>query len=989
MAKYQTKINLNKRKQNMVSHSRFARKNKRNYFTGTPKFSNPLNRLSKAKREKVQKVGAIILGVFFIAFLSAFIGLMFYIKSVTEELPSPDAPFGDKAEATIIYASNQNPETGRNEQLYTLFGEEDREFIEIESIPDHVKWSFLAAEDVDFYEHPGFDLGGLVKAGLYEVFKIGSPRGGSTVTQQLIKQTVVGSDRTYERKIKEILMAMEVERRYSKDEILEMYLNTINFGSNKHGLKRAAEFYYGKDVKDLTLAEAAVLARIPNSPTENSPTLSPNGAENALIGKAYTLDQMERNLDKINDRIESDDNIILKEEIEEARNAEMVYIEPRIDIEAPHFVFYVQKLLTTKGYNNGEPFDLNELRTGGFNVYTTLDTTIQDIAVEEVENAAVKYAAPFGASNAAVIITKPGTGDVLAMVGSKSYDAPSEGTKFDGKVNVTDSLQSMGSSMKPMAYTKAFELGISSPGSYLPDIPIQIGAYKPRNYNGGFKGPETGATAREQLRESKNIPPIILVDAMGVDVFVDSLAKWGYETIERNKGAFGHSLVLGGGDVTMVEHAQGYGVLANGGQIVKIDPIQKITKIDPTTQEEKVIYEKEPKKEVVADQRATYMTTHILNFKNRPNAADGYIDGRDFAGKTGTSEAPNDTLFWGYTPDFVIGGWVGNNDNSAMRSNADGGNVTQPWVMNILKRIAPYFPEKTPFSRPGQIISGNACSSSENQEEGVECSEQGGDLVIEGKLPPAYIYKKKYTVCTDQPDRLARDIDKQVGKATDVEVKIYKMPSPALQKFLDEATKSLIPTELCDISRSPNEGNPWAVINSPADAAAVSGSLPIDIKGYSAAGYVTKMEVRLGGTSYSKNVNTADFTDSVDVTGFESGTYTLSVKVYDNTGLVGENSVKVNINGNNTNFSVSTSPGSPTSGNAATINASYSGSFSITSMRVVVVNPSNANEVSGADIMSGSYSWSPLTSGAYKVYIVATSSSGVTMRSNSINVTVN
>lgn len=985
--KYTTKIDLNKRKSNLKNHSRFTKKNSRNYSFGGFKSINPLARFDKAKKEKLKKAAAVVFGVLFVAGFFGFIFGMSYLQSITAQLPSPDAPFGKRNEASVIYASNTNDD-GENEQLYKVFGEENRDYIKIDEVPEYVKWAIVSAEDVDFYDHPGIDIGGIIKALAYELFKIGTPRGGSTITQQLIKQTSLTSDRSYERKIQEIILALQVERLYSKDQILEMYINVNNFGSNVYGLKTAAKFYFNKEVKDLNLAEAAVLARIPQNPVYNSPTLAPDpedGKERAERGREYVLEQMEKNLNKINDHIESDDNIIVMDEIEEAKTYELKYEKPRINIKAPHFVFYIQKLLTQRNYNNGVPFELSQIQTGGYKIYTTLDMNVQRIAEEEVLNGVNKYAKPYGGNNGAAIITRPASGDIVAMVGSKSYDAESEGKLFDGKVNVTDTLQSMGSTMKPVGYYKAFELGISSPGSYLPDVEIQLGNYKPKNYNNAFNGPIEGATARRQLVLSRNIPAIILLDAMGLKNYIDTLIKWGYTTVEANPTGFGPSTILGGGDVTMIEHAQAYGVFSNGGQLVKLDPIQKITKYNPESGEDEVVYEKEVKKEPVADQRAIYMVNHILNYKNGGPGQN--IDGRDYAGKTGTTEFTKDLVYAGYTPDFVVIGWNGNNDNTSMSGRGFGENVAKPWVIDLSKRIAPYFPEKTPFARPGGLNSGNACNEVK-ESDGLACAESGGDLLIEGKLPPPYIFKKKFKVCSDQPDRLAREIDEKVGKAVEVEVNIYKMASPGLQPFLDTALSksNAIPTEYCNIERSPNSGNPWAVFNTPSNGATVSGSLNVDLDAYSIAGYVTKVQLKLGSNTIEANCS-ADCNKTINISGYETGTYTLSAKIFDNTGLVGDSSITVFIDSSVNHVNV-VAPGSATQGNPVLITNTTAGTgYTISSKKIFIIGPTGSVEVE-SDI-TASYSWTPQSTGTYKIYVKAFTNAGVTLQSVTKNVTVN
>lgn len=720
--KYITFIHIDKRKKSIKNHNKLISKNKRSYLLKGQSKSNITKRINKIKDGKLLRLMTIPVGISLISIIVAVLGVMYYLKFVTTQLPSPDNPFKNKPESTFILASNTN-EKNENEVLYTIFGDENRETISIEEVPDHVKWTVLAAEDIDFYNHRGFDLGGIYKAFLNYSLDVGSTRGGSTITQQLVKQTTLTNEQSIDRKLKELGISIEVERKYSKDEILEMYLNVNNYGSNIYGIGTAAKFYFGKNIKDLTLAEAATLAQIPRSPVYYSPTLAPDpnlGKQNAFDGRNYVLKQMENNLEKINSYIENDDNIILKEEIEAAKHEVLVYKEPRVGIKSPHFVFYVEELLTKNNYNNGKPFELAELQTGGYKIYTTLDTNIQKIAEEEVVSGIDNISSKYGGYNGAAVITRPSTGDVLAMVGSKDYNL-TDNKYIDGQVNITTSLQSMGSTMKPFVYYKAFQLGIVSPGSYLPDVPVNINGYKPQNWDTKFKG-NVRATPRMQLRESRNTPPIMLVDQMGVNNYIDTMVSFGYQTIDSRRSEFGHSIVLGGGEVTMLEHAQGYGVFANNGNLVEINPITKITRTDPKTHEEILVYERVIKKVPVADHRAVYMVNHILNYKN--GGPGQYVDGRDYAGKTGTSELHKDNSFVGYTPDFVIVGWNGNNQNQPMAYNSWGENVPRPWVIKLSQSIASYFPEKTPFQRPGGLTSYKS------------------DIAIEGIVPDEKIFSK-------------------------------------------------------------------------------------------------------------------------------------------------------------------------------------------------------------------------------------------------------
>ncbi|MCA9384070.1 penicillin-binding protein, partial [Candidatus Dojkabacteria bacterium] len=422
----------------------------------------------------------------------------------TEDLPSPDKPFGNKNSASEIYDRHGN-------LLYRVFGEENSDPVNIEEVPELLKWAFMSAEDADFYKHPGVDVTSIINCGFRYVKDGFASCGGSTITQQLVKQTALTDERSIERKVKEVILSLQIERERDKDEILEMYLTVAPEGSNIYGITRAAKFYFGKELSELNLAEMAVLASIPQNPSNLSPTKSANpeeAQERLTIRMNYVLDQMERYMDQINDDIKDktgEENALTQEMIDEARETELVYREPVFEIEAPHFVFYAQKLLQERNYNNGVPFTLAELETGGYKITTTLDIDYQAIAEEQVNKGVSDYGSRYGGNNAALVSLNPKTGEVLAMAGSKDYfgSPQPEGCtlgvncQFEPNVNIVDTLQSPGSSMKPMVYYMAIMDGLITPGSQLADVPIQIGNYNPKNYEGGFVGIQS---ARWMLR---------------------------------------------------------------------------------------------------------------------------------------------------------------------------------------------------------------------------------------------------------------------------------------------------------------------------------------------------------------------------------------------------------------------------------------------------------------------------------------------------------
>ncbi|WKZ28304.1 MAG: penicillin-binding protein [Candidatus Dojkabacteria bacterium] len=984
---YSTKIKLsagkdNKRFKTRSSRNFSSRKWSRSSGNKAGKKGIRARIAAKLKQEKVRKFlysfGAVML-------IIITVGLIFglaYVQSITEDLPSRDKPFGNKSAASVIYDRN-------GKELYRVFGDENRDPVALSEVPQLLQWAFLAAEDIDFYSHPGVDLTAIIRCGFVFLREGESACGGSTITQQLIKQTALTNERKLERKIKEVILALQIERERSKEEILEMYLTVAPEGSNIYGVTSAAKVYFGKDLKDLNLAEMSILAAIPQDPTRLSPTKSanPERAQELVKGRQmYVLGQMERYMDTINERIKEaegeDAQLLTKEMIEEAREFELVYEKPRFQINAPHFVFYVQKLLQQRPYNNGEPFALSDIETGGYRIYTTLDLEYQEIAQEQVQKGVDVQGKQFGAENAAIVALNPKNGEILAMVGSKNYfaDPSPEGCtlgvscKFEPNVNITDTLQSFGSSMKPMVYYQAVMNGIINAGSLLADVPIKIGNYQPKNYEGGFTGINS---VRWQLVESRNIPAIYLVNQLGVENFVKEMQKWGYTTF-NNPAGYGPSISVGGADVKLIELAQAYGVFASGGDLTRHEVVLKIEDRNGN-----IIYEYEPQPERVADPRGVYIINDILN--GRTGGPGDSWDGRDISGKTGTSESQRETLFATYTPEIVVVGWIGNNDNSSMRPGASGFRTARPWIAEFVRRIGGSIP-KTPFTRPEGVISAGTCSA----EEGASCQGvAGSDLGIAGIRVPSYVSVQSATVCKDQKDRLARDIDIAVGMAETLSYRIYRMPDSRMQGFLDEWLSahpevgvSSLPTQPCDINRSPGGGNePWAAFTSPSDGQLLeSNSLTISFNGFSTNGKVNKAEIFFNG-NLLQTVDSLPHSAVYDLGSVSPGTYSVSVKLTDSSGATGTSTISVEKLG--TISITSPSSGANIAGGGIT-NVSYSYSGTQLNQVQLLVNGSN----SGSTCNSSDCVWSVPTSPGSYILQIRGQRKGVTIDSGQITVTV-
>lgn len=523
--------------------------------------------------------------------------------------------------------------------LFDFYKDQRRTPITLSELPRYIAQATIAIEDKDFYNHRGVSfISGIARAFRDTYFRNRGIQGGSTITQQLVKTALLTPERTLLRKFKEIIIALETERMYSKDKILEMYLNQVPYGGSVYGIEEASRKYFGKSAKDITLSEAALLAGLPQAPSIYSPFTN---IANATARRDQVLQEM-----LIQEYISND-------QYEEAIR-EPVHIMPdTISIVAPHFVFYVRKYLE-------KILDSNDLYQGGYMIRTTLDIDVQkkaeEILAEEIEK--IRY---LNVSNGAILVTNPSTGEILAMVGSVDF--------FDGvsgEFNVTTALRQPGSSIKPILYAYALEKGYTA-ASLIDDTPtvFQNGgyeSYRPVNYDGRFHG---RVTARNALANSYNIPAVKVINRVGVTDFMEFAKQVGIDTWE-DPSNYGLSLALGGGDVTMTNMAQAYGVLANRGTRVELSPIITLAGkgnasvnlgLDAPTQ--------------VIDPAYAYIISDILSDNHARSAAFGYnsqleIKGYKVAVKTGTTDEKRDNWTIGYTPDYLVVVWVGNNDHTPM-----------------------------------------------------------------------------------------------------------------------------------------------------------------------------------------------------------------------------------------------------------------------------------------------------------------------------------
>lgn len=522
--------------------------------------------------------------------------------------------------------------------LYEIYREQNRTPISLKELPPYVAQATIAIEDKDFYQHRGVAFfSGILRAVKETVIKK-KFQGGSTITQQLVKTALLTPERTLTRKIKEIILALWAERLFTKDQILEMYLNQVAYGGSSYGIQEAAQTYFGKSAKDLNLEESAMLAGLPQAPSLYSPYNNPIAA---LARRNQVLKAMR------------EQNYINEKTYQKAKKTPLNIVPLKTNILAPHFVFYVRSKLESL-------YGISQVETGGLRVITSLDLEIQEEA-EKILKEELEKISSLNVTNGAILVTRPSTGEILAMVGSVDYFK----NPF-GAFNVTTALRQPGSAIKPIMYSLALEKGFTA-ASIIDDSPVVFNIpgsapYKPQNYDGKFHGK---IPLRFALANSYNVPAVKVLSQIGVNEFIDHAKKMGITTwIDRSR--YGLSLTLGGGEVTMIDMATAFGVFANGGYKVSLNPIIKVENISGKTIKSFSIFKSKELNEGIA-----YIISDILadNFARQwAFGARSYLEipGYKVAVKTGTTDDKRDNWTIGYTPDFLVAVWVGNNDNSPM-----------------------------------------------------------------------------------------------------------------------------------------------------------------------------------------------------------------------------------------------------------------------------------------------------------------------------------
>jgi 1A family penicillin-binding protein len=565
-----------------------------------------------------------------------------------------------------------------------------RKVVAYDQISNNLKKATVAIEDADYYNHGGIKITSIIRAVLANLTGGSFSQGGSTITQQVIKNSLLTSEKAISRKLKEWVLAIKLEKIMTKDEILSIYLNESPYGGSIYGVEEAAQTFFNKKAADVTLTEAAYLAAIPNAPTYYSPY--GNNKQKLDERKNLVLQKM------------LDNSFITKGEFDVAKK-EVVVFQPRNGnhIKAPHFVDYVRQYLENK-------YGEKVVREDGLKVITTLDYNLQNKAEEIAKKYALENKKNFDAENDALVAIDPKTGQVLVMVGSRDYFDK----EIEGNFNVAIAHRQPGSSFKPFVYATAFNKGYT-PDTVVFDLPTEfqttceldgraIGdtnpedCYMPNNYDGKFVGP---ITLRNALAQSRNIPAIKVLYLAGISDSIDTARNMGITSL-TNKDQYGLTLVLGGGEVSPLELTSAYGGFATGG--IK-NPYASILKIENSKGE--VLEEYSARPERVMLEETTNKITSILtdNIARTPMFGANsslYFADRPVAVKTGTSNDFRDSWVVGYTPNLVVGAWAGNNDNRPVNKKTSGMVVAPMWhafMVEALKDLPKeYFtePEPTP-----------------------------------------------------------------------------------------------------------------------------------------------------------------------------------------------------------------------------------------------------------------------------------------------------
>ncbi len=848
--------------------------------------SRRLDRLKYGKLFKLNSYSWRLLKIKLVSHLTSItlitLGVLVFIAVILFFWYSRDLPSPDKVKRKTGFSTVLLDRTGK--PIYDIYSDQNRIPISFSEFPESLKKATIAIEDKNFYTHQGFDPKGILRS-VFNIITFRGLQGGSTLTQQLVKNVLLSSERTLPRKIKEFILSIQIERKYSKDEILQMYLNEAPYGGTMWGIESAAEGYFGKHAKDLDFLESIILAGLPQRPSY----YTPYGAS----PKAYMI-----RAEEVLRRLREDNIITQSQEAEYKRNLPNVkFISNSEQSRAWHFVEYVKKQLN-------EQFGETLIDKSGLRITTTLDSELQS-TTEKIVFEELEKLKGMSVGNGATIVINPNTGEILSYVGSKEYISKDE--TFQGKFDVVSmGYRQPGSALKPITYAAAFNKGYT-PSYLLMDVETHFhgGAdnkdYIPKNYDNKFRGP---VQLRYALANSVNVPAVKLTALTGIKDILKTASDMGITTLsptDINEKRLGLSLTLGGGEVRLLDLASAYGVFATGG--IRHDPIV-ILKI--TDSNGKTLYEYKPSVgKRVLNEDVSFLISDILSDNDSRKEVFGlnsylYIPSHDVAVKTGTTDDKRDNWTVGYTTSAVVGVWVGNNDNSPMNPKlASGVTGAAPIWNRIIREVIKKYPEKS-FHKPDNVIN-------------LDIDGFGGGLPHEGRptrkeyfikgtdpTSVASIYQKLKLSKADNK-KLANSVEIATGSYDEKEFIVFHEDDPTSlkgsenmwQKGIDEWLNTQNdPTYHPPTDSSTNNDNQVIVrIKNPQDKEELNDenvNISADAK---AVKDITKMEIYIDDI-LKTSVNNNFYNDTLRM---DRGVHTLKVKAIDRENHSGESSIIIGV----------------------------------------------------------------------------------------------
>lgn len=804
--------------------------------------------------------------------LGAF-GLVGLFTYFAKDLPSPDRVVRREGFSTKIYDRN-------GKLLYDVFSDQRRTPVSLSEVPLYLRQATIAIEDKTFYKHQGFDMLGIFRGAARSILS-GRLQSGSTLTQQLVKNTLLTSQQTLTRKLKEFILTLQVEQKYSKDQILQMYLNEAPYGGTAWGVESASEQYFAKPVSQVTLAEAVILAGLPQSPSQYSPFVG-------TLYKGRAKDVLRR--------MREDGYITTEIEKQTTKDLENVQIASQTGLlKAPHFVFFVKALLEKR-------YGTHIVEQGGLRVTTSLDldlqTEAQKAVSEEVEK--VKY---LNITNGAAVVMDTNTGEILAMVGSRGWDDPN----YEGKFNVTTALRQPGSSIKPVVYLTGLRKGYTAatmlmdtktafPGGDRPE-------YVPENYDGKYRGP---VLVRDALGNSLNIPAVKMLALVGISDTMANAYDMGFTSLQPTKellSRLGLSMALGGGEVKLLDMTTAYSAFANGGK--KVEPVSILRVTDNSG---KVLEEwKDGEKQQVLSTGEAFIISSMLSDATARTITFGAatsltVPGKTVAVKTGTTNDKRDNWTVGWTPSGRITGvWVGNNNNSTMKQVASGITGASP-IWKRIMTVALKDINNQEFVKPDDVVQAEIDKISGYQSHDGYPSKM--EYFIRGTESPGEDpTHKKIKVCKGE-GKLATPADALSGNYDEKEAFYFKEEDPfqsqatwnknawqegILNWLKDQADpKYHPPTEYCGST------NPvWITIQAPGDKSRVDSNdvkVKIDV---ASTNVVKRVEVSLDG---QVRYILTDPPFEVTIPNVENGNHKIDIKATDDKGFDGTRYTQFGVN---------------------------------------------------------------------------------------------